>query len=124
MTCHNGHIGMLTAGRYGKTRVRRWRCEQRGPDPAKQAELRDLRERMMLQGTRLTSAKGAIDNMRRVQAQSGLGMRQDVLTAQQRAEFYMDEAEAALKSGDPAAMRKALDSAEREIERLDTFLGR
>ena len=99
----------------------------RGPDPAKQAELRelrDLRERMMLQGTRLTSAKGAIDNMRRVQAQSGLGMRQDVLTAQQRAEFYMDEAEAALKSGDPAAMRKALDSAEREIERLDTFLGR
>jgi serine/threonine-protein kinase len=97
---------------------------QRGPDPARQAELRDLRERMMLQGTRLTSAKGAIDNMRRVQAQSGLGMRQDVLTAQQRAEFYMDEAEAALKSGDPAAMRKALDSAEREIERLDTFLGR
>jgi hypothetical protein len=79
---------------------------------------------MMLQGTRLTSAKGAIDNLRRVQAQSGLGMRQDVLTAQQRAEFYMDEAEAALKSGDPAAMRKALDSAEREIERLDTFLGR
>ena len=78
----------------------------------------------MLQGTRLTSAKGAIDNMRRVQAQSGLGMRQDVLTALQRAEFYMDEAEAALKSGDPAAMRKALDSAEREIERLDTFLGR
>jgi len=97
---------------------------QRGPDPARQAELRDLRERMMLQGTRLTSAKGAIDNMRRVQAQSGLGMRQDVLTALQRAEFYMDEAEAALKSGDPAAMRKALDSAEREIERLDTFLGR
>jgi serine/threonine-protein kinase len=97
---------------------------QRGPDPARQAELRDLRERMMLQGTRLTSAKGAIDNMRRVQAQSGLGMRQDVLTAQQRAEFYMDEAEAALRSGDPAAMRKALDSAEREIERLDTFLGR
>jgi len=98
--------------------------QQRGPDPARQAELRDLRERMMLQGTRLTSAKGAIDNMRRVQAQSGLGMRQDVLTALQRAEFYMDEAEAALKSGDPAAMRKALDSAEREIERLDTFLGR
>jgi len=86
--------------------------------------LRDLRERMMLQGTRLNSSKAAIDNMRRVQAQSGLGMRQDVLTALQRAEFYMDESENALKSGDPAAMRKALDSAEREVERLEKFLGR
>jgi hypothetical protein len=70
---------------------------------------------MMLQATRLTSSKGAIDNMRRVQAQSGLGMRQDVLTAMQRAEFYMDESEDALKSGNPAAMRKGLDSASAEI---------
>ncbi len=100
-------------------------AQPQGPDPAvKQAELRSLRERMMLQGTRLSSSKAAIDNMRRVQAQSGLGMRQDVLTAQQRAEFYMDESENALKAGDPAAMRKALDSAEREIERLEKFLGR
>lgn len=99
--------------------------QPQGPDPAvKQAELRTLRERMMLQATRLNSTKAAIDNMRRVQAQSGLGMRQDVLTAQQRAEFYMDESENAMKAGDPAAMRKALDSAEREIERLEKFLGR
>lgn len=97
---------------------------ERGPDPARQAELRNLRERMMLQATRLTSSKAAIDNMRRVQAQSGLGMRQDVLTAMQRAEYYMDESENALKSADPAAARKALDSAEREIERLERFLGR
>ena len=78
----------------------------------------------MLQATRLTPSKAAIDNMRRVQAQSGLGMRQDVLTALQRAEFYMDESEDALKTGDPTAARKALDSAEREIERLEKFLGR
>ncbi|MBI4875661.1 MAG: serine/threonine protein kinase [Acidobacteria bacterium] len=97
---------------------------QRGPDPAVQAELRQLRERMMLQATRLNSSKAAIDNMRRVQAQSGLGMRQDVLTAMQRAEFYMDESEGSLKAGDPAAARKNLDSAEREIERLEKFLGR
>jgi serine/threonine protein kinase len=98
--------------------------QQRGPDPAVKAELRQLRERMMLQATRLSSSKEAIENMRRTQARSGLGMRQDVVNALNRAEFFMDESEDAMKAGDPAEMRKALDSAERQIEILERFLGR
>lgn len=98
--------------------------QQRGPDPAVRAELRQLRERMMLQATRLASSKEAVENMRRTQARSGLGMRQDIVNALNRAEFFMDESEDAMKAGDPAEMRKALDSAERQIEILERFLGR
>jgi hypothetical protein len=51
-------------------------------------------------------------------------MRGDIVTTQQRMELYLNEAEASLKSGDPVRVKKNLDSAEREIEKLEKFLGR
>lgn len=93
------------------------------PPAAPAAELRALRERMMLLGTRLGPLNATIQNMQRQQAAKGLGMRQDVVSSQQRAAFYLDEAESALRAGDPGA-KKNLDAAEREIEKLERFLGR
>jgi hypothetical protein len=39
-------------------------------------------------------------------------------------EFYLDEAEAALKAGDPVRAKKSLDTAERALETVEKFLGR
>lgn len=78
----------------------------------------------MLLATRFGPLKSSIENMRRSQAASGLGMRQDILSAQQRAELYLDESEHAIRNGDTAAAAKSLAAAEREVERLEKFLGR
>lgn len=92
-------------------------------DTARQAELRESRQRMMLLATRISTVKIGLENLRREQARSGLGLRADMVTANQRVEFHMDEAEAALKAGNPAEMKKSLDAAERELEKIERFLG-
>ena len=51
-------------------------------------------------------------------------MRGDIVTAQQQMELFLNEAENEMKAGDPVQMKKSLDSAEREIEQLEKFLGR
>ena len=78
----------------------------------------------MLLDTRANSIKGSIHTLQQQQAASGLNMRGDIVTTQQRMELYLNEAESAGKSGDPVAMKKYLGSAEREIEKLEKFLGR
>jgi hypothetical protein len=92
-------------------------------DQAKAAALHDHRELLMLLGTRANSIKGSLQTLQQQQARSGLNLRADMVTAQQRMDFYLDEADASFKFGDPAKMKKNLDSAEREIEKLEKFLG-
>jgi serine/threonine-protein kinase len=92
-------------------------------DQAKAAALHEHRELLMLLGTRANSIKGSLQTLQQQQARSGLNLRADMVTAQQRMEFYLDEADSSFKSGDPAKMKKNLDSAEREIEKLEKFLG-
>lgn len=93
-------------------------------DDGKTAAIREDRELLMLLDTRANSIKGSLQTLQQQQARSGLNLRGDIVTAQQRMELYLNEAEAAGKSGDPVAMKKNLASAEREIEKLEKFLGR
>ena len=93
-------------------------------DPAKVNALRELRDHMVMLGTRANSARSTLARMKAEQARQGLGMRGDILTSEQRMETYMDDAEAALRAGDPDRAKKALQTAEREIDKLDSFLGR
>ena len=53
-----------------------------------------------------------------------MGLRTDISASWKRMEYLLDQAEGALKRQDSAAAKKNLDAAEREIERLDKFLGR
>ena len=105
---------------------RRRRQHRKHPtvDPAKVNALRELREHMMMLGSRANSARATLTRMKEEQARQGLGMRGDILTAEQRMENYMDDAEAALRAGDPERAKKALQTAEREIDKIDSFLGR
>ena len=77
----------------------------------------------MLLGTRATTVKGSLQALQQQQARSGLNLRADMVTSQQRMEFYLDEADSSFKAGDPVKMKKNLNSAEREIEKLEKFLG-
>jgi serine/threonine protein kinase len=110
---------------------------QRRQDPPQAAEppqnddgktiataLRDEGESLMLLETRANSIKGSLQTLQQQQAQAGLNLRGDIVTSQQRMEAYLNEAEASLKAADPARAKKNMNSAEREIEKLEKFLGR
>lgn len=95
---------------------------QAAPDNSK--ALAELREQLMLLGTRVSAAQASLNRLKQEQARQGLGLRGDIAALAQRVEFYMDEAEAAIKRGDDAAGKKYLDQAGRETARLESFLGR
>jgi hypothetical protein len=86
--------------------------------------LRELRERTMLIGVRVGAAKQSLDTLRREQSRQGLNLRSDITASEHRANYFLDEAEAAVKSGEVEAAKKALDSAERQVQILEKFLGR
>jgi hypothetical protein len=54
----------------------------------------------------------------------GVNLRQDIVTAEQRMEFYLNEAQGAIRAGDAARAKKNLDTAERALETVEKFLGR
>ncbi|MBI1896355.1 MAG: protein kinase [Acidobacteria bacterium] len=91
---------------------------------ADQGKLRELREELILLGTRAVSIKGSLQTLQQSQARLGLNINPEISTSRQRMEFYLDEAEAAIRKGEAAGARKMIDSAEKEVERLERFFGR
>jgi hypothetical protein len=53
-----------------------------------------------------------------------MGMRQDITAGMDRMVAYLTEAEGSLRAGDAAKGKRYLGSAERELEKLEKFLGR
>jgi hypothetical protein len=84
----------------------------------------ELRERMRLLNARATAAGRTLKTMEAKLQSSGLGLRGDISAAWDRASESLEEAKAAMKDGDAAAIRRALEAAERDVDRLDKFLGR
>ncbi|HUS07374.1 MAG TPA: protein kinase [Bryobacteraceae bacterium] len=93
-------------------------------DNAKVNALRDLRETLMMLGTRANALKGSLAVMKREQQRQGLNMRSDIVAREQQMEIHLDDAETSLKAGDPARMKKSLEAAERDVESIEKFLGR
>jgi serine/threonine-protein kinase len=85
-------------------------------------ELDDLRDRMILLATRANSIRGSLNSMRK--QMGALNLNAEFTTREQRMEAFLDQAEEALKGGDAARGKKALDAAERVIEELEKKLGR
>jgi serine/threonine-protein kinase len=95
-----------------------------GADAAKQTALRDLRKDLMLLGTRANAIKGSLATMKREQSRQGLNLRGDIVSSEQQMEVFLDDAEAALRSGDADRVKENLEAAERQVEKLEKFLGR
>jgi hypothetical protein len=84
----------------------------------------ELRERAGLMSVRVTTVRTSFQSLQRRQAASGLSPRSDMVAADQRLGYQLDQAEASMQQGDAAGAKKRLDAAERELEKLEAFLGK
>ena len=75
-------------------------------------------------GARASTAKESVESLRRQQQSQGLNLRPDIGAALNRMEQYMNRADAALAARDPDAAARNMELAEREVDKLDKFLGR
>jgi serine/threonine-protein kinase len=92
-------------------------------DAAKAEQLEKLREQGSLLSIRVGTVKSSLDGLRSAQARSGLGLRADMAASAQRMDYLMNEADAALQRGDAATAQRNLDLAEKEVAKLEKFLG-
>jgi serine/threonine-protein kinase len=93
-------------------------------DLAKAAALRETQKAWPMLASRAGAISSTLQNLQNEQKRSGLGLRGDISASWKRMEYYMDQAEAAISAKDPAMAKEHMDSAEREIQTLEKFLGR
>jgi serine/threonine-protein kinase len=93
-------------------------------DLAKAAALRETQKAWPMLASRAGAVSSSLQNLQQAQQRSGLGLRGDISASWKRMEHYMDQAEAAISAKDPALAQEHMESAEREIQTLEKFLGR
>ncbi len=91
-----------------------------GPDPA---VLQDLREQLVQLSARAGAVRTSLGNLKRSQAANGMSLRGDMAAAETRMNSLMEGANAALNAHDIPSTKKFLESADRELEKLEKFLG-
>ncbi|HUG82219.1 MAG TPA: caspase family protein [Bryobacterales bacterium] len=64
-----------------------------------------------------------LQKLRQEQAQIGASLRGDMAGAAERMKSYMDQADRALRDGNVSGAEQSMNSAEREVEKLEKFLG-
>lgn len=87
------------------------------------AALEAARDRLGDLAPRANSLSSALKNLEHQQQSMGVGLRTDISTSWRRMEQLLDESEAAIKNGDAGRAKTKLDQAERELDKLDKFLG-
>jgi serine/threonine protein kinase len=73
--------------------------------------------------TRADTVSEGLDRLKEQQAASGLGLRADMVSAQQRMNLFLRKGKDALQRGDTANAQKYFDQADTEISKLEKFLG-
>jgi serine/threonine-protein kinase len=94
------------------------------PPAVDTGRLEELRDRLGTLGPRANAIRSSLDNLERRQQAAGYGLRGDIAASRQRMEYLLDEAQAALNSGNADRAQKNLDLADQEADKLDKFLGR
>jgi serine/threonine-protein kinase len=87
------------------------------------AVLQDLREQLMQLASRVGAVQNSLANLKRSQAAAGMSLRGDMSSAESRMNYLMDGAKSALSAHDATATKKFMQSTEREVEKLEKFLG-
>jgi serine/threonine-protein kinase len=93
------------------------------PPAADTAALDAARDRLADLAPRANALNSTLKNLEQQQRAMGVGLRTDISTSWRRMEQLLDDAEAAIKGKDPARAGTKLDQAERELDKLDKFLG-
>ncbi len=85
--------------------------------------MQDAREHNVMLNTRATSVRSSLQAMQRSQASRGLNLRADMQEAAGLMGSYLDAANAAIAAGDLPSAKSFMDKAERQIDKLEKFLG-
>jgi serine/threonine-protein kinase len=88
---------------------------------AKRKELQEARDQIVLLGSRAASVQSSLDNLRRSNAASGLGVRADMQEASSLMNANLQGANDAIRAGDAASATTFMTRAERQIEKLEKF---
>lgn len=92
------------------------------PPPARAAELNQVRNDYNQLAIRAATAKTGLQSLQN--QMGGLGLRADMREAAARADYLMQEAMTAIRSGDIENARRNIDLADRTVEKIEKFLGR
>ncbi len=93
------------------------------PQPSPQ-EIDAANDDLVKLHARAEAVKDSLDNLRRQQAQDGLGIRQDIASAASRLNMYLQAADSALQSNALERARKNMVQAEEELGKLEKFFGK
>jgi class 3 adenylate cyclase len=115
--------GETSPGPFVSTAATSTASSQPATPGASDAELEALEDRLLKLSARANATKGGVDRLRQQQARLGVGLRADMATALDRQEYLLGQAEAAFNAGDATRAKRQLDLAEREVEKLERFLG-
>jgi serine/threonine-protein kinase len=94
--------------------------EPAGPDPA---QMREVKDKLMNLTARADAARGGVDSLRRQQQAQGLDLRTDILASMGRMNSNIAEAQQSLNTGDLRAANEYIERAEKEVAKLEAFLG-
>jgi eukaryotic-like serine/threonine-protein kinase len=94
------------------------------PTGPSQAELKEASEQLMQISSRASAVRDSIDQIRRQQEADGLGMRGDIVASLSRMNSYLDAANRALGVNDVVDAKQDMEKAERELAKLEGFLGK
>jgi len=88
------------------------------------AALAEARQRLRNISSRASAASRTLKNLEARQQESGVGLRGDISAAWDRLNEALEDARTAVNNNDPDEARSALDVAERDLDRIEKFLGR
>ena len=86
-------------------------------------ELRELREEHNELAVRAGAARSGLASMRQQVERQGYGLRRDIIEAETRLNYQMQEAMDAIRAGDIDGAREHLRYARGSLEVIDKFLG-
>jgi len=92
-----------------------------GPSPEEITKMEDEADQLNI---RANAASGSLDTLRRQQQADGYNLRGDIAASQERMQMYLAKGNNALKAKDMVNAQKYFDLAEKEIAKVEKFLGR
>jgi serine/threonine-protein kinase len=92
-----------------------------GPSPQ---EIREMRDRFMNMDARVGTVESGVQQLRRQQQAQGMDIRSDMLASMNRMNNYMGEANRALGEKDLQTANEYLERADKELSKLESFLGK
>jgi hypothetical protein len=112
--------GNLAPAGAGATQTDSTPAAPAGPSPEELAKMEDDADKLNI---RAATVSHSLDTLRQQQNAAGYSLRSDMASAQERMQAYLAKGNAALAAKDIVNAQKYFDLADREVSKLEKFLG-